>query len=272
MVEFGMAMRLSDEDKKLIEPVMEPIDKAIIWTNDYWSFDREYHESITNGRRLTNVVEVVRQIENISIDEAKAAVRQLLVNQEQQYLERKSAIYAQNPSIPSHLRKWIEVVGITVAGTHFWASCSPRHHAWRNNSRNGLEPANHVAAPTLITSSDNLNSSKGSEEQMRDSDHGTRTQMCPAIEQEVMQLNAKLSLGKQDSGHAMRVALALLSRAAAQCENLFNGIEHERARLLQPDEAKARLSWEVCSAFYSLHILVAFLIKRYRVAAKGARS
>jgi hypothetical protein len=87
-----------------------------------------------------------------------------------------------------------------------------------------------------------------------------------------MQLNAKLSLGKQDSGHAMRVALALLSRAAAQCENLFNGIEHERARLLQPDEAKARLSWEVCSAFYSLHILVAFLIKRYRVAAKGARS
>jgi hypothetical protein len=79
--------------------------------------------------------------------------------------------------------------------------------------------------------------------------------MCPAIEQEVMQLNAKLSLGKQDSGHAMRVALALLSRAAAQCENLFNGIEHERARLLQSDEAKARLSWEVCSTFYSLHIL-----------------
>lgn len=49
MVEFGMAMQLSDEDKRLIEPVMEPINKAIIWTNDYWSFDREYHESITNG-------------------------------------------------------------------------------------------------------------------------------------------------------------------------------------------------------------------------------
>ncbi|KAG2005097.1 hypothetical protein GB937_009054 [Aspergillus fischeri] len=244
MVEFGMAMRLSDEDKKLIEPVMEPIDKAIIWTNDYWSFDREYHESITNGSRLTNVVEVVRQIENKSIDEAKAAVRQLLVNLEQQYLERKRAIYAQNPSIPSHLRKWIEVVGITVAGTHFWASCSPRHHAWRNNSRNGLKPANHVAAPTLITPSNNLNSSKGSEEQMQDSDNGTRTQMCPANDHEVMQLNAKLSLGKQDGGHAMRAALALLSRAAEQCESLFDGMEHERARLLQSGEEKARLSWE----------------------------
>ncbi|KAF4151442.1 hypothetical protein CNMCM6069_003861 [Aspergillus lentulus] len=244
MVEFGMAMRLSDEDKRLIEPVMEPIDKAIIWTNDYWSFDREYHESITNGSRLTNVVEVVRQTENISIDEAKATVRRLLVNLEQQYLERKRATYAQNPSLPSHLRKWIEVVGITVAGTHFWASCSPRHHAWRNNSRNGLEPANHLAASALITSSDNLNSSKGSEEQMQNSNNGTRTQMCPTIEQDVMQLNAKLSLGKQDSRHARRAALALLSRAAAQCESLFSDIEDERARLLQSDEAKTRLSWE----------------------------
>ncbi|KAF4276289.1 hypothetical protein CNMCM8812_002246 [Aspergillus fumigatus] len=244
MVEFGMAMQLSDEDKRLIEPVMEPINKAIIWTNDYWSFDREYHESITNGSRLTNVVDVVRQIENKSIDEAKAAVRQLLVDLEQQYLERKRAIYAQNPSLPSHLRKWIEVVGITVAGTHFWASCSPRHHAWRKNSGNGLELANHAAVPTLTTPSNNHNLSNESDEQMQDWGSGTRTRICPIAGQEVLQPNAKLSLGKQDSGNTMRAALALLARAAEQCESLFNGMEHERAMLLQSDDKKARLSWE----------------------------
>lgn len=66
-------------------------------------------------------------------------------------------------------------------------------------------------------------------------------------QQEVLQPNAKLSLGKQDSGNTMRAALALLARAAEQCESLFNGMEHERAMLLQSDDKKARLSWEVCS-------------------------
>lgn len=230
MVEFGMAMRLSDDDKKLIEPVMEPIDKAIIWTNDYWSFDREYHESINSGTRLTNVVEVVRRTENSSIDEAKAKVRQLIVDLEQQYLEGKSLIYAQNPSLPFHVRKWIEVVGSTVAGTHYWASCAPRHHAWKSSF-----------------------GSRSSEDSKL-----TPTQSNPEInaQDEFMKLNYQFALDNHDMEQFMRALLALLSAVVRQCESLFGGGDQKRTKLIRSDEAtKGVLSFEVCSKLFFLDSL-----------------
>ncbi|KAJ0413219.1 isoprenoid synthase domain-containing protein [Aspergillus carlsbadensis] len=129
MTEFAMDIRLSDEDKKLVEGVMEPIDKAVVWTNDYWSFDRESREAHVNGSRINNVVEVIRQTRNISTDEAKAEARRLLIDLEQEYMKRKEIFLVQHASAPPYLKKWVEVVGAIVAGTHYWASSAPRHHA-----------------------------------------------------------------------------------------------------------------------------------------------
>ncbi|GLA65892.1 hypothetical protein AtubIFM54640_008092 [Aspergillus tubingensis] len=215
MVEFGMAMRLSDDDKKLIEPQSSG-------PNDYWSFDREYHESINSGTRLTNVVEVVRRTENSSIDEAKAKVRQLIVDLEQQYLEGTSLIYAQNPSLPFHVRKWIEVVGSTVAGTHYWASCAPRHDAWKSSF-----------------------GSRSSEDAKL-----TPTQSNPEInaQDEFMKLNYQFALDNHDMEQFMRALLALLSAVVRQCESLFGGGDQKRTKLIRSDEAtKGVLSFEVCS-------------------------
>ncbi|RDH38420.1 isoprenoid synthase domain-containing protein [Aspergillus welwitschiae] len=248
MVEFGMAMRLSDEDKKLIEPVMEPIDKAIIWTNDYWSFDREYHESVTSGSRLTNVVEVVRRTESISIDEAKAKVRQLLVDLEQQYLERKSAIYAQTPSLPSHVKKWVEVLGITVAGTHYWASCAPRHRVWRDHSIKVQDIDKSNAHQVYSARKEEPKESNGISSLLSEDAKLTRTQMNPELSRpEIMQLNAKMTLDQHDTGHIVQAVLALLSRIVEQCESLFSVKEHERARQLQSDAANGTSSLEVGS-------------------------
>ncbi|PYH70516.1 bifunctional terpene synthase/polyprenyl synthetase family protein [Aspergillus vadensis CBS 113365] len=248
MVEFGMAMRLSDEDKKLIEPVMEPIDKAIIWTNDYWSFDREYHESVTSGSRLTNVVEVVRRTENISINEAKAKVRQLLVDLEQQYLERKSKFFAQNPSLPFHVRKWVEVAGITVAGTHYWASCAPRHHTWRNHSINVQDPNESNAHRGYSTETDMPNNPSFSNPSSEDAKL-TPARLNPEINaQEFMNLNAQLALDKHDIEQFMRAVLAILSKVVKHCESLFGGRDHEEAKLPQADEATKRVvSFKACS-------------------------
>ena len=132
MTEFAVGMRLSDDDRKLIEPVMEPIEKAIVWTNDYWSFDRENYEAAVNGSRLINVVEVIRRSGNLSVDEAKAEARRLLIDAEKEYVFRKEVLYAQNPLISLGLKRWVELVGAIVGGTHYWASSAPRHRAWRN--------------------------------------------------------------------------------------------------------------------------------------------
>ncbi|KAL4902036.1 hypothetical protein BDW74DRAFT_187032 [Aspergillus multicolor] len=146
MTEFAMDIRLSDEDKKLVERVMEPIDKAIVWTNDYWSFDRESREARVNGSRINNVVEVIRQTRNMSTDEAKAEARRLLIELEQEYLKRKNIFLVQHASAPLYLKRWVEVVGAIVAGTHYWASSAPRHLV--SQSTDGADFAGHKPVGT----------------------------------------------------------------------------------------------------------------------------
>lgn len=52
MVEYGMGYRLTAKQHELIKDVMEPIEEALMLTNDYWSWDREYEDWKTNGNRL----------------------------------------------------------------------------------------------------------------------------------------------------------------------------------------------------------------------------
>jgi ophiobolin F synthase len=67
MVEYGMGYRLTPKQHELIRDVMEPIEEALMLTNDYWSWDREYEDWKTNGNRLVNVVDVVRRTRSIPI-------------------------------------------------------------------------------------------------------------------------------------------------------------------------------------------------------------
>jgi hypothetical protein len=148
MTEFAMDIRLSEEDKNLVEGVMEPINKAIAWTNDYWSFDRESREARVNGSRINNVVEVIRKTRNMSPDEAKAEARRLLIDLEQEYLKRKKIFLTQHASAPLYLKKWVEVIGAIVAGTHYWASSAPRHHV--QQSTDGTGPAGHNSVGSSV--------------------------------------------------------------------------------------------------------------------------
>jgi hypothetical protein len=45
MTEFGMAFRLSDDEGDLVKHIFEPVEEVLMWTKDYWSFDREWEDS-----------------------------------------------------------------------------------------------------------------------------------------------------------------------------------------------------------------------------------
>jgi hypothetical protein len=134
MVEFGMDIKLSDRENALVRHIFEPIEKALIWTNDYWSFDRENDESQVYGHRLYNAVDVVMRTKFLSIAKAKLEVRKMVLECEKSYVMQKMQFYRDHPNISTDLRRWIEVAGCTVAGVHYWASDCDRNHAWRENS------------------------------------------------------------------------------------------------------------------------------------------
>jgi ophiobolin F synthase len=128
MVEYGMDYRLTEEDRELVKHVFEPIEEALMLTNDYWSWDREYEDWKTNGNRLVNAIDVVRRTRSIPIDAARHIVKQLIIEAEHKYVEKKAEFYREHPDVSLKLRRWIEAAGCVVSGSHYWATSAPRHH------------------------------------------------------------------------------------------------------------------------------------------------
>lgn len=128
MVEYGMDFRLTDEDRELVKHVFEPIEEALMLTNDYWSWDREYEEWKTNGNRLVNAIDVVRRTRSTPIEAAREIVKQMIIEAEQEYVKKKAGFYRNHPDVSLELRRWIEAAGCVVSGSHYWATSAPRHH------------------------------------------------------------------------------------------------------------------------------------------------
>lgn len=132
MVQFGMAIDVSDEEETKIRPIFEAAEAALVLTNDYWSWDREWqHAQRTNNARIVNAVHLFVRTQTISIDQAREVVREKIFFYEAEYVRIRDNFYAQNPEIPSYLKQYIEVCGSIVAGNHYWCANCPRHHAWR---------------------------------------------------------------------------------------------------------------------------------------------
>jgi ophiobolin F synthase len=129
MVEYGMAFRVSEHDRELVKDIFESIEKGLMLTNDYWSWDREYRDWKEKGNRLVNAIDVIRRIHALSIHEAKEAVKTLIGTKEQEYVTQKTEFYEKHPDISQNLRRWIEAAGCFLSGNHYWATGCPRHHA-----------------------------------------------------------------------------------------------------------------------------------------------
>ncbi|KAH0559591.1 hypothetical protein GP486_003894 [Trichoglossum hirsutum] len=153
MAEFGMGFRLSDDDKELIKDVFRPAEEALILTNDYWSWDREYNAAKVNGDRLFNAVDVIAKTKSVPVEEARVWVGYQIGVLEQEYLEQKQRFFREKQNIPFYLRKWVELCGYTISGSHYWSSHCPRYHASHQVSSNGREQTAQVM-PNVTSSSD----------------------------------------------------------------------------------------------------------------------
>ncbi|OJD32476.1 geranylgeranyl pyrophosphate synthase [Diplodia corticola] len=134
MCQFGMGLNLPDNELELLRPIFEPAEAALVLTNDYFSWDREYHSATHTGARIVNSIDLLRRTRGLSIDEARQAVKQLIVDYEQDYLAQKETYIKENPNLPAHVHLFIEVCGLVVAGNHYWCANCPRHHAWQHQT------------------------------------------------------------------------------------------------------------------------------------------
>ncbi|KAI3394937.1 hypothetical protein diail_2044 [Diaporthe ilicicola] len=125
---FGLGEKLSDDEEKLIRPLVWAAEKAAMLNNDYWSWDIEYFQANQKIENLTNAVAVLMRKEGISAQDGKDRIRNLILAYEAEYLRLRAQFYDNNPSARLYLQKRVELAGSMAAGVSFWSANSPRYH------------------------------------------------------------------------------------------------------------------------------------------------
>ncbi|KAG4430926.1 hypothetical protein IFR05_013584 [Cadophora sp. M221] len=143
MCQFGMGIVLTNEELQSVRHIFVPAESALVMTNDYWSWDREYFLSKRpNAAKMVNSIDLFMRIEGLTVAQAREKVRKSIVAREQEYLALKARFYERHPQISSTLKRYVEVCGVIVAGNHYWCANCPRHNAWQRNFEDEYVEAN----------------------------------------------------------------------------------------------------------------------------------
>lgn len=127
-----MDLKLSADEIRWTKPIIDIIERVLMFTNDYWSWEREIETAKTAGSgRIVNIIAVWMKERSITAGEAKTVVKELIVSSEQEFIQARDRFYSENPTLSFRLRQWIDMAGFAAAGYSFWCARCPRHHAWR---------------------------------------------------------------------------------------------------------------------------------------------
>ncbi|KAL4994894.1 isoprenoid synthase domain-containing protein [Aspergillus recurvatus] len=101
LMRFGMGIRLSNEEQKMIEPLVRPCYAALGLANDYFSFDIEWEEFRREGDKTTMTNAYLRNLEEFAAGPGK---------------ERP------------HLLEYLKAEAYQIPGNVAWSLRCPRYH------------------------------------------------------------------------------------------------------------------------------------------------
>lgn len=135
MVAFSHGKKLSKEDHELVAAAVKMAEWALFFMNDYYSWEKEYRASKDQAAgRLVNVIAFFMRTEGLSLEAAKTKTRNCVLEYEQRFLHEKAQLYMAHPSLPFHVRKFVEVVETVTGGTHYWSANSARYNSWKTET------------------------------------------------------------------------------------------------------------------------------------------
>ncbi|KAL5041044.1 hypothetical protein BDW71DRAFT_212499 [Aspergillus fruticulosus] len=130
LMRFGMGILLSEEEQKMVEPLVKPCYAALGLANDYFSFDIEWEEFQQDAEKttMTNAVWLFMQWDGLGVEQAKERVREVTNGYEQQYL-RNIKEFASGPGKERpHLLEYLKAEAYQIPGNVAWSLRCPRYH------------------------------------------------------------------------------------------------------------------------------------------------
>ncbi|KAB8209740.1 Polyprenyl synthetase [Aspergillus parasiticus SU-1] len=122
---FAHGTRLGKEDQAIVRDALDAAERTMFFTNDYYSWPKEKRE--VKKRRVANVILFLMQHQNMSEDDARAKTKELILENEKEFVKRREALYQAHPDLAPKLRKWMEVLEAALGGIHYWCTNAPRY-------------------------------------------------------------------------------------------------------------------------------------------------
>ncbi|KAB8264065.1 isoprenoid synthase domain-containing protein [Aspergillus pseudonomiae] len=122
---FAHGTRFGKEDQAIVKDALDAAERAMFFTNDYYSWPKEKLE--VKKRRVANVILFLMQHQNMSEDDARAKTKELILENEKEFVKRREALYQAHPDLAPKLRKWMEVLEAALGGIHYWCTNAPRY-------------------------------------------------------------------------------------------------------------------------------------------------
>ncbi|KAF7931846.1 uncharacterized protein EAE98_004582 [Botrytis deweyae] len=131
MLIYTADVNLNDDERSSLNPVILPLLKAMVLTNDYYSWEKEYDlYNRTNGSvAMVNAVWLLKHLRDVEDSKARELLRDRILEYEMQYCRlRDEYIRTESPS--SDMKRFLGLIELAAAGNRFWHATSKRYNAW----------------------------------------------------------------------------------------------------------------------------------------------
>lgn len=131
MLIYTADVNLNDNERSSLDPVILPLLKAMVLTNDYYSWEKEYDEyNRTNGSMpMVNAIWLLKHLREMEDSKARELLRDRILEDEMQYCRlRDEYLQAENPS--PDIRRFLGLIELAAAGNRFWHATSKRYNEW----------------------------------------------------------------------------------------------------------------------------------------------
>lgn len=136
MVGYSHGKKLTIEENELVADVVKASERTFVIINDYYSWEKEYRASNEqDAGRIVNVIAFFMRTEGISLEASKEKTRSSILAGEQKYIHERTLLYQAHPSLPLHVKKFVELCGSVIGGSHYWSANSPRYNSWKETDK-----------------------------------------------------------------------------------------------------------------------------------------
>lgn len=122
---YGSGIDIALDERKSADQVFEPLYQQSTYGNDLLSWDKELDAYQRTGERLINSIVLLQRWHDMTVEEAKAALKKKALECDREYQRRKE-VFFQSPISPN-MRWWFHIMESIAGAGQIWHMSSYRH-------------------------------------------------------------------------------------------------------------------------------------------------